>query len=307
MRTSTSCLLKGKAMANPQVSVVITAYNRPGFLKSAIESVLAQTFRDFELLVIDDCSPTELSGVVEDFGAGIRFHRQECNGGLSHARNTGVQIARGEYVAFLDDDDTWLPDKLSRQMAAIQGYDACLCAFAIMETGRKVIRPVREVTPELLLYGNKFCGPTGLLCRRRLLLDEIFDVRLGWGEDWDMYVRLARRGAMAYVPEPLFLRRTSDAESMTNKAKSPTLRDTAVIAGPLEKQRLWLGERVFRRRLAGVIMTNIKLTPHKWRVLRDAASRVGIGPTSWFLWYKIVGGDRRLWVDPRWHREQDAA
>lgn len=293
-------------MTNPQVSVVITAYNRPDFLESAIESVMAQTFRDFELVVIDDCSPTELSGVVEKFGVGIHFHRQERNGGVSHARNTGVQIARGEYVAFLDDDDTWMPNKLDRQMAAVQGYDACLCGFAIMETGREVVRPVREVTPELLLYGNKFCGTTGFFCRRRVLLDELFDVRLRWGEDWDVYVRLARRNAMAYVPEPLFLRRTSDPASLTNKNKSAKLRDADIIAGPLVKQRMWLGERVFRRRLAGVIMTNIRGSPNKWEVLRAAASRAGLGPTSWFLWYKMTGGDRRLWVDPQWHREQDA-
>ena len=290
-------------MPNPQVSVVITAYDRPDFLESAIESVMAQTFRDFEVVVVDDCSPTELSGVVKRFGAGIRFHREERNGGLSHARNTGVQIARGEYVAFLDDDDTWKPDKLRRQLAAVPGYDACLCGYAIMETGREVVRRVREVTPELLLYGNKFCGPTGFLCRRRVLLDELFDARLGWGEDWDMYVRVARRSAIAYVAESLFFRRTSDPASMTNKAKSAKLRDTDIMAGPLVKQRMWLGERVFRRRLAGVIMMNIKKNPHKWQALRAATSRVGLGPTSWFLWYKMIGGDRRLWVDPQWNRE----
>jgi glycosyltransferase involved in cell wall biosynthesis len=292
-----------RAMANPRVSVVITAYNRPDFLKSAIESVMAQTFRDFELVVVDDCSPMELSGVVEKFGAGIRFHRQERKGGVSHARNTGVQIASGEYVAFLDDDDTWMPNKLHRQLEAIQGYDACLCGYSIMETGRKVVRSVREVTPELLLYGNKFCGATGLLCGRRVLLDELFDERLGWGEEWDMYVRLARRSPMAYVPESLLLRRTSDPASMTNKARSAKLRDTDTMAGPIVKQRMWLGERVFRRRLAGVIMMNIKLNPQKWQTLRAAASSVGLGPTLWFLWYKVIGRDRRLWVDPRWRRK----
>jgi hypothetical protein len=111
---------------------------------------------------------------------------------------------------------------------------------------------------------------------------------------------------MAYVPEPLFLRRTSDPASMTNKNKSPKLRDTDTIAGPLVKQRKWLGERVFRRRLAGVMMTSIKASPNKWQVIRAAAAKAGLGPTSWFLWYKMTGGDRRLWVDPQWHREQDA-
>lgn len=291
-------------MTAPRVSVVITAYNRPDFLKRAIESVMAQTFRDFELIIIDDCSPTELFSVVEQFGAGIRFHRQEKNGQLSHARNTGVRLAQGEYVAFLDDDDEWLPTSLERQMESVKGYDAILCGFRIMETGEAVIQPVREVTPEMLLYRNKFCGPTGFLCKRSALLDNIFDVQLPLGSDWDMYIRLARQRPLAYLPEPLFLRRTSDPASMTNKKKTAELDDTLIYARPLVKHRAWLGERVFRRNLAGAIMTNIKVRPNKWQILLTAVKRAGLGPTLWHLWYKVMGGDKRLWPDPQWRREQ---
>jgi glycosyltransferase involved in cell wall biosynthesis len=293
-------------MSVPRVSVVITAYNRPDFLKRAIESVMAQTFRDFELVVIDDCSPTDLSGVVAQFGPEIRFHRQERNGQLSHARNTGVRLARGEFIAFLDDDDAWLPTKLERQMAAVEGYDACLCGLKDMETGNVTVLPVREVTPEMLLYRNKFCGPTGFVCKRSVLLGEIFDVQLPLGSDWDMYIRLARQRPMAYLPEPLFLRRTSDPASMTNKKRTATLEETLVYAKPLVKHREWLGERVFRRNLAGAIMTNIKVRPRKWHILFAAVTRAGLAPTIWHLWYKIVGGDTRLWPDPKWRREQVA-
>lgn len=294
-------------MSGPRVSVVITAYNRPDFLKRAIESVMAQTFRDFELIIIDDCSPRELFSVVEQFGPEIRFHRQEQNGQLSHARNTGVRLARGEFVAFLDDDDEWLPTKLERQMEAAEGYDACLCGFKDMETGKATIHPVREVAPEMLLYRNKFCGPTGFVCRRSVLLDETFDVQLPLGSDWDMYIRLARQRPMAYLPEPLFLRRTSDPTSMTNKKKTADLDETLIYAKPLVKHRGWLGERVFRRNLAGAIMTNIKVRPRKWHILLAAVTRAGLAPTVWHLWYKIVGGDRRLWPDPQWRREQKAS
>ncbi|MEZ5830866.1 MAG: glycosyltransferase family A protein [Dongiaceae bacterium] len=293
-------------MADPRVSVIITAYNRPDFLKSAIESVMAQTFRDFELIIIDDCSPTELFSVVDQFGPGIRFHRQEQNGYLSHARNTGVRLARGEYVAFLDDDDEWLPTKLERQMEAIKGYDACLCGFKVMETGEIVVHPVREVTSEALLYRNKFCGPTGLICKRSVLMHEIFDVQLPLGSDWDMYIRLARQRPMSYLPEPLFLRRTSDPASMTNKKRTAQLDDILVYARPIVKHRAWLGERVFRRNLAGAIMTNIKVRPKKWEILRTAVTRAGLGPTLWHLCYKITGGDRRLWPDPQWRREHSS-
>jgi len=291
-------------MTSPRVSVVITAYNRPEFLKGAIESVMAQTFRDFELIIIDDCSPTELFSIVQQFGAGVRFHRQEQNGQLSHARNTGVRLARGEYIAFLDDDDEWLPTKLEQQMEAVRGYDACLCGFEDMETGEATVHPVHEVTPEMLLYRNKFGGPTGLLCKRSILLDEIFDVQLPLGSDWDMYIRLARQRPMAYVPEPLFLRRTSDPVSMTNKKRTAELYDTLIYARPVFKHRNWLGERVFRRNLARSIMVNIKVRPRKWTILLAAATRAGVGPTMWYVWYKMIGGDKRLWPDPQWRREQ---
>src|SRR5919108_5347101 len=277
-------------MTVPRVSVVITAYNRPDFLKSAIESVLAQTFRDFELIIIDDCSPTDLSSIVEQFGAGIRFHRQERNGGLSHARNTGVELARGDYVAFLDDDDEWLPTMLERQMEAVKGYNACLCGFKVMETGEVAVHPVREVTPEMLLYRNKFCGPSGFLCKRSVLLNETFDVQLPLGSDWDMYIRLARQRPLAYLTEPLFLRRTSDPASMTNKKRTAELHDALIVARPLMKHRTWLGERVFRRNLAGTIMTNIKVRPRKWQILLAAVARAGAGPAMWGLWFKGNGG-----------------
>jgi hypothetical protein len=118
-----------------------------------------------------------------------------------------------------------------------------------------------------------------------------------------MYIRLACQRPLAYLPETLFLRRTSDPASMTNNKKTANLHDTLTYARPVFKHRYWMGERVFRRNLARSIMVHIKARPHKWKILLAAVTRAGIGPTVWYAWYKIVGGDKRLWPDPRWRRE----
>jgi glycosyltransferase involved in cell wall biosynthesis len=102
----------------PKVSAVIPTYNRAQFLERAIRSVLDQTFQDFEIVVVNDASPDEgaTDAVVKDFrDPRIKYFRHETNKGIGATRNTGVLNSSGEYIAFLDDDDAWLPQKLALQ------------------------------------------------------------------------------------------------------------------------------------------------------------------------------------------------
>lgn len=104
-------------MSEPPVSVVITTYNRCELVGDAIESVLAQTYSDFELFVVDDASTDDTQAVVESYDDDrLTYVRHETNRHLSAARNTGIERANGEYVAFLDDDDEWVETKLERQV-----------------------------------------------------------------------------------------------------------------------------------------------------------------------------------------------
>lgn len=114
-----------KEVHTPLVSVIMPAYNSSETLAYSIQSVLDQTFPDWELLVIDDCSPEPLKPIVDHFqDARIRYIRLEKNGGVAQARNCGIQAARGRYIAFLDSDDLWLPEKLEKQLQFMQknGY-----------------------------------------------------------------------------------------------------------------------------------------------------------------------------------------
>ena len=104
-------------VVNPRVSVILPTYNRAQLIAQAIQSVLDQTYQDFELIIVDDGSKDETEEVVNSFDdERIRYARHEENKGANAARNTGIAMARGEYIAFQDSDDKWLPEKLERQM-----------------------------------------------------------------------------------------------------------------------------------------------------------------------------------------------
>src|SRR4030042_587586 len=100
----------------PKVSVIITTYNRVHFVCEAIDSVLNQTFKDFEIIVVDDGSTDNTKEALKRYSKNI-FYIYQSNKGRSQARNTGLKVAKGDYIAFLDDDDIWVPHKLEKQVA----------------------------------------------------------------------------------------------------------------------------------------------------------------------------------------------
>src|SRR6056297_1237246 len=104
----------------PKISVVIPTYNRAKFITTAINSVLDQTYRDFEIIVVDDGSTDQTQEKLESYGGRITNHSYTPNRGVSYARNRGIELARGEYIAFLDSDDYWKPEKLQKQFEFFQ-------------------------------------------------------------------------------------------------------------------------------------------------------------------------------------------
>ncbi|WP_374651086.1 glycosyltransferase family 2 protein [Dongia sp.] len=277
-----------------KISVVISAYNRPGPLKEAVESAFRQTHANIEIIVIDDCSPVDLRGALAAYAGRLTYHRNEVRSGPSAARNVGVKLASGEYVAFLDDDDIWLPGKLEVQLAAMEDLDASVTGFSVLETGRMVVRPVTRIDTSMLLYGNKFAGTTGFMCRRSRLLAEPFDEALSWGEDWDLYIRYSQIQPLAYVPQPLFLRRTGNSDSITKSLKKVATGKEELFIKSLKKHRALLGETIFRRRVAGIKLSNLKYKDDKANIIWDCMRSAGALPTIWWLAYKTMRGDARV-------------
>jgi glycosyltransferase involved in cell wall biosynthesis len=214
--------------SSPMVSVVIAAYSAARWIAETLDSVLAQTFQDFEVIVVDDGSTDETPEVVAGYGSRVRYLRQE-NGGQPSARNFGIRAVRGSYVAFLDADDLWLPEKLQLQMDLLSRHPnlAWVYSDAIVfdeESGQEVFR-ASDVTKlyagdilRPLLLSNFIASPTPVI--RRDVFDTVgyFDESpdLQFAEDWNMWLRIAAKYQVRFVERPLAkYRRHATSESAT--------------------------------------------------------------------------------------------
>lgn len=197
----------------PRVSVVMPAYNAAAFVRRAVDSVLAQSFAGFELIVVDDGSVDDTSAVLATYGNQLRVLAQ-ANAGPAAARNHGLRAARGRYVAFLDADDHWEPTKLERQVGLLDSRPEigfCSTATRLVDSagwpaGEWPCCDAALTLPEgLFTQAAAISGSTsGVLARRELLVElNGFDEALRGFEDPDLWIRLSARAGYACIPEPL--------------------------------------------------------------------------------------------------------
>jgi glycosyltransferase involved in cell wall biosynthesis len=208
----------------PHVSVIIPTYNRAWCLREAVESVLAQTYQDFELIVVDDGSNDRTEELLDAY-QGIIVLRQ-TNRGVSGARNRGVSRARGDLVAFLDSDDYWMPDKLSVQVRYFKDNpDAVICQTEEVWVRRGVrVNPGRrhrkragmifEASLALCLV-----SPSAVMLRRSLFeLVGGFDEQLPACEDYDLWLRIACRYPIGLIETPLIVKRGGHEDQLSRAA-----------------------------------------------------------------------------------------
>ncbi len=192
----------------PAVSIVIPTHNRSKYLRKAIASVLDQTFDDFELIVVDEASTDDTKEIVEDLmkrDKRIKYLRYEINSKKpSVARNRGIVVSKGEYLAFLDDDDVWLPKKLEMQIELAEKYDLDLigCNYLLVderdnEVGRVVFPEwIKDNLLGALMKGVFYPNLSGLMIRRDAIeYVGLIDENLTWGEDLELVIRLIRNNA----------------------------------------------------------------------------------------------------------------
>lgn len=200
----------------PAVSVIIPTYNRAHLVKRAIKSVLVQTFTDLELLVIDDCSDDNTEEVVKSVeDARIRYIPRSINRGASAARNMGIHEAKGEYIAFLDSDDQWLPRKLEIQLKVFEDTDwpnlgIVMCGYLSQhEMGTKRVLPsarAGNLYEEFLTYQIGGVTASVILARRKAWSQPLlFDEDLICGEDRDYLIRASEEAQTDFVSVPLVL------------------------------------------------------------------------------------------------------
>ena len=197
----------------PKVSVIIPTCNRAKLVERAIKSVLDQTYRDFEILVSDDGSADDTSQVVVGFSdKRIRFRPYNNNNGVAVLRNHAVKNSNGKYIAFLDDDDEWLPSKLEKQIRLLEGSPDKLGAIYTGVTslddrpGRileiKIPQHRGNILQDLLL--NNFITTSSIIVKKHCF-DEVglFDTEYLSASDNDMWIRIAEKFEFDYVGEPL--------------------------------------------------------------------------------------------------------
>lgn len=203
--------------AEEKVGVVIPTYNRAATIGTSIQSVLNQTWQKFEIIVVDDGSTDNTRQVVEAFAdERIRYVCLEQNGGVSRARNTGIRLAECEFIAFLDSDDEWLPEKLEKQMQVmLHASDKVGLVYCRMRGTKKdgttlvcpeLWRPIEYLQGNILLplLEDNVIGTPAMLVRKRCLEQTGgFDEGLKCLEDWELVLRIAEKWEIGFVDEML--------------------------------------------------------------------------------------------------------
>jgi glycosyltransferase involved in cell wall biosynthesis len=240
-----------------KISVIVPAYNVEQYIAQAIESCLSQSYAPHEIIVVDDASTDGTAAVAESFPSPVRVIRLAENVGVAEARNRGVQASTGDWLAFLDADDWFLPEKLELQRrCALENPRAVLIYTYFLVSKDGVESPARFNPPAVLepMLRYRCAFHVGTVALRRDVFDSIggFDPSLRAIEDWDMWLRLAARysvGLFASVPAPLAVYRMTPGSLSSN-----AMRMCEARAALVETRCLYgtsgLSRRVLRRRIS---------------------------------------------------------
>ena len=278
-------IAKATATEKPLVSVIIPTYNRAGMLSRAIRSIQCQTYPHLEIIVVDDGSTDDAAAVVESLGdQRIRYVRHEINQGVSAARNTGIRLATGEIIGFLDDDVEWKPEKVAHQLKLLDRYDVVLCTRPGAVSSR--YRRKERVTLENLRRGRLLTGgPSALIARAATLRDTLFDETLGFAEDWDLFIRLAQKYTVGYLNEPLVRNIEGGHMRISNRIQNWGAREMeAKICHMLWKHENFFGPKWFRRHMCTKLLAAWVRTPReKMTDILYTARRYGAVNVVWWL------------------------
>ncbi len=229
---------------SPLVSVILPSYNRADWLRAAIDSVLAQDYPAYQLIVVDDGSQDETPALLRSYGNRLSRLRQS-NKGVSAARNAGIGRAQGELIAFLDSDDRWLPQKLAVQVAYMQAHPEllfCQTEEIWMRRGVRVNPKQKHQKQAGMIFepSLRLCliSPSAVMMRRDFFQKVgRFDESLPACEDYDLWLRACSRYPVGLVPEPLIVKQGGHADQLSAGPGLDRYRITA-IRNILESGRL---------------------------------------------------------------------
>jgi glycosyltransferase involved in cell wall biosynthesis len=229
------------------ISVIIPSFNRCRMVSQAIDSVLNQSFKDFELIVVDDGSTDATRDILDVYRERIKVCYQP-NRGVSSARNTGLRMAKGEWIAFLDSDDLWLPEKLSVQVNFFRNHpEALICQTEETWIRRDVrVNPKKKhKKPSGMIYepslGLCLVSPSAVMIKKELFHRVgLFDEDLPACEDYDLWLRIACRFPIHLIDQPLILKRGGHDDQLS---RSPCLDKYRIQSLQKMIQSDWLSEK----------------------------------------------------------------
>lgn len=214
--------------ATPRITVLIPVYNRERYIAAAVDSVLAQSFTDFELLIVDDGSTDRSMEIVSSYtDSRIRIERSPSNKGGPWARNRGLDLARGEYVAMLDSDDTAAPERLARQVTFLDAHPS----YALVGTGKQTMdasgarikgfkpRPVTAAAIKAQLFFRCCIAQTSIMARTAIMRRYRYDERFVVSQDFELFARLSHAYPLANLPEALVSFRCHDAHVSSDRER----------------------------------------------------------------------------------------
>jgi glycosyltransferase involved in cell wall biosynthesis len=280
-------------MSETRVSAVITAYNSEAFIADAIKSVLTQNRVVDEIVVVDDGSTDGTRRIVAEFAdEGIKYILQP-NSSAGAARNRGIRETSGDFIAFLDADDFWLKDKTRLQVKYLEDQPnaALVSGFArwwnvdkdFIRISGKVFKNMRTLRRELLVH-NVIGNPSMVMVRRSALEQGgVFDEKIRWGQDWDLWIRLIDKFEAAVLPEPLtvyrwhqdnlsHVRRWERLLSYWNVSKNAILKSEPAWRRPWLMMRSW-SNQTYRR-----AMYAMRFNFPRWRQLSYALAAFFVYP-----------------------------
>ncbi|MCF2638636.1 glycosyltransferase family 2 protein [Fusobacterium varium] len=210
------------------VSVIIPVYNSEKFIKETLNSVLNQTYKNIEIVLIDDCSKDNSENIIKQYqnnNKNIIYFKQAKNLGAGHARNKALELAKGRYVAFLDSDDIWFLEKIDKQLALMRKTNTSFCYTAIemIDEDSNTVKPKRSIKEECTykyLLQNTIIATSSVIVDRRQIGDFRMHLRRG-GQDYATWLKLLGTGIIAKgLNETLVRYRVSKGSLSSNKFKS---------------------------------------------------------------------------------------
>lgn len=208
-------------MEKKKVSVIIPFYYGAQWLGDAIESALNQTYKNVEIIVINDCSPENIDDIIQKYDTRVLFIKHKKNQGSGPARNTGIEKATGEYISFLDSDDIWLPTKLEKQIQLMEKSGAMWCHtyYYHWRPDDNILKISKFMPNYGIVYPHILVSSTilqsSMIFDAKLLRDNPqfkFNPAVKYGQDGDLYSRIAVNYPLAFVNEPLVKKRETGYE-----------------------------------------------------------------------------------------------